>query len=70
MCPRNGSSVIPAAREKRTANLSVAHEPSEKYGGQHLGEYFEGDLDGECAVFGLSREELRAWRPERTSGRK
>jgi Domain of unknown function (DUF7008) len=39
------------------------NEPSAEYDGQRLGDYFEQYLDGECALHGLSREGLRAWRP-------
>ena len=36
-----------------------------------LGNYFEGFLDGECATLGLTRDDLRAWRPpERKRGQR
>jgi hypothetical protein len=40
------------------------NEPSEEYGGMRLGDFFEGFLDGECRTLGLTRDDLRAWRPE------
>jgi hypothetical protein len=46
------------------------NEPSAAYDGQRLGDYFEQYLDGEHALHGLSREDLRAWRPVAKSGRK
>ncbi|WP_437840177.1 BREX-2 system adenine-specific DNA-methyltransferase PglX [Sorangium sp. So ce1153] len=39
------------------------NEPSDEYGGMRLGEFFEGYLDGECRGLGLTRDDLRAWRP-------
>jgi hypothetical protein len=40
------------------------NEPSAEFGGLRLGDYFdEIFLDGECHALGLTREELRAWRP-------
>lgn len=47
------------------------NEPSAEFDGQRLGDFFEGYLDGECALHGLSREDLRAWRPAaRSAGKK
>jgi hypothetical protein len=43
------------------------NEPSAEFDGQRLGDYFENYLDGECAAWGLSREDLGAWRPETRS---
>ncbi|MEP7124589.1 MAG: hypothetical protein ABJE95_26915, partial [Byssovorax sp.] len=40
------------------------NEPSEEYGGLRLGEFFDTFLDGECRGLGLTRDDLRAWRPE------
>lgn len=40
------------------------NEPSDEFGGLRLGEYFETFLDGQCRELGVTREELRAWRPE------
>ena len=46
------------------------NEPSEAYGGMRLGDYFEGFLDAECSALGLTRDDLRAWRPsEKKRGR-
>jgi N-6 DNA Methylase len=39
------------------------NEPSDEFGGLRLGDYFETFLDGECHTLGVTREELRAWRP-------
>ncbi len=39
------------------------NEPSAEYGGLRMGEYFEQFLDGECRQHGLTRDDLRAWRP-------
>ncbi|MCE9575764.1 MAG: BREX-2 system adenine-specific DNA-methyltransferase PglX [Deltaproteobacteria bacterium] len=37
--------------------------------GERMGDFFELYLDSECAVLGLSRDDLRAWRPtKKTSG--
>ncbi len=38
------------------------NEPSEE-AGDGLGNYFEGFLDGECAALGVTRDQLKAWRP-------
>lgn len=38
--------------------------PSDEYAGMRLGDFFEGFLDGECRALGLTREDLRAYRPE------
>ncbi len=40
------------------------NEPSAEYDGERLGDYFENYLDGQCAELGLTRDALRAWRPE------
>ncbi|MEP7124751.1 MAG: restriction endonuclease, partial [Byssovorax sp.] len=40
------------------------NEPSDEYGGLRLGEFFDSFLDGECRGLGLTRDDLRAWRPE------
>jgi hypothetical protein len=40
------------------------NEPSAEFGGLRLGDYFEGFVEGECHTLGLTREDLRAWRPE------
>jgi len=40
------------------------NDPSAEFGGLRLGDYFESFLDGECHALGVTREELRAWRPE------
>ncbi len=46
------------------------NEPSAEFGGLRLGDYFETFLDGECHALGLTREDLRAWRPaEKTRGK-
>ena len=39
------------------------NEPSDEYGGMRLGDFFDGFLDGECRALGLTRDDLRAWRP-------
>jgi hypothetical protein len=39
------------------------NEPNAEFGGLRLGDYFEIFLDGECHALGLTRENLRAWRP-------
>ena len=39
------------------------NEPSDEFGGLRLGDYFETFLDGQCRELGLTRDELRAWRP-------
>jgi hypothetical protein len=47
------------------------NEPNAEFGGLRLGDYFETFLDGECHALGLTREDLRAWRPaEKGRGRK
>jgi hypothetical protein len=49
------------------------NEPSEEFDGLKLGDYFEGYIDEQCAELGLTRDALRAWRPEgktRAAGRK
>ena len=33
-----------------------------------LGDYYEGFLDGECRTLGLTRDDLRAWRPAEKGG--
>jgi hypothetical protein len=40
------------------------NDPSDEYAGMRLGDFFEGFLDGECRTLGLTRDDLRAWRPE------
>ena len=40
------------------------NEPSKEYDGLRLGDFFESFLDGECRGLGLTRADLRAWRPE------
>ncbi|WP_437602993.1 BREX-2 system adenine-specific DNA-methyltransferase PglX [Sorangium sp. So ce590] len=40
------------------------NEPSEEFSGMRLGDFFDGFLDGECRSLGLTRDDLRAWRPE------
>src|SRR5262249_21225313 len=40
------------------------NEPSEEYAGMRLGDFFDGFLEGECRSLGLTRDDLRAWRPE------
>lgn len=40
------------------------NEPSQEFEGLRLGDYFQSYLEGECREFGLTVEELRAWRPE------
>jgi hypothetical protein len=39
------------------------NEPSEEYGGLRMADYFQQFLDGECRQFGLTHDDLRAWRP-------
>jgi len=39
------------------------NEPSDAYQGMRLGDFFEGFLDGECRSLGLTKGDLRAWRP-------
>jgi hypothetical protein len=47
------------------------NEPSAEFGGLRLGDYFETFLDGQCHELGLTRDDLRAWRPaEKTRGKK
>lgn len=47
------------------------NDPSVEFGGLRLGDYFETFLDGECHALGLTREDLRAWRPaEKAKGKK
>ncbi len=38
-------------------------EASDEYGGETPGTYLEGFIDGECASLGLTRDDLRNWRP-------
>lgn len=46
-------------------------DPSDDYAGDSPANYFAGFLDGECRTFGLTHEDLRAWRPpEKTRGKK
>ena len=40
------------------------NEPSAEFDGLRLGDSFEAFLDGECHTLGVTREALRAWRPE------
>ncbi len=54
----------------RDASAQWHNAPSAEFDGQRLGDYFENYLDGECALWDLSREDLRAWRPESSKGRK
>lgn len=45
--------------------------PSDDYAGDSPANYYAGFLDGECRTFGLTHEDLRAWRPpEKTRGKK
>lgn len=47
------------------------NEPSADFGGLRLGDYFETFLDGECHALGLTRGDVRAWRPaEKAKGKK
>lgn len=39
------------------------NEPSEEFGGLRMGDYYVQFLDGECRLHGLTRDDLRAWRP-------
>jgi hypothetical protein len=39
--------------------------PSDQYGGQRPGEYFEAILNAECRELGLTLDDLRNWRPPR-----
>ena len=44
---------------------------SDDYAGLSAATYYEGFLDDECRKLGLTRDDLRAWRPaEKTRGRK
>jgi hypothetical protein len=46
-------------------------EPSDDYAGDTPANYYTGFLDAECRAFGLTHDDLRAWRPpEKTRGRK
>ncbi len=36
--------------------------------GMGLGDYYEGFLDSECRTLGLTRDDLRAWRPAEKGG--
>jgi hypothetical protein len=46
------------------------NEDDPEYGGRR-GDYFDTFLDGECHALGLTREDLRAWRPaEKSKGKK
>jgi hypothetical protein len=40
------------------------NEPSDEYAGMRLGDFFDSFLDAECRSLGLTRDNLRAWRPE------
>jgi hypothetical protein len=40
------------------------NEPSEEFSGMRLGDFFDGFIDGECRSLGLTRDDLRTWRPE------
>ena len=46
------------------------NEPSEEFGGLRLGDYIEEFVDSECHGLGLTREDLRGWRPAERKGRK
>lgn len=39
------------------------NEPNDEFGGERMGNYFASFLDGECRQHGLTRDDLRAWRP-------
>jgi hypothetical protein len=39
------------------------NEPDSAFGGLRMGDYFDEYLSGELSALGLTREELRAWRP-------
>ena len=39
------------------------NEPSAEFDGLRLGDFYEGFLDGEIQQLGLTRDDLRAWRP-------
>jgi len=44
--------------------------PSDDYGGDSPASYYSGFLDGECRHFGLTHDDLRAWRPpDKSRGR-
>ena len=42
-------------------------EPDEAFGGLRMGQYFDEYLGGELRAWGLTRDDLRAWRPVRRS---
>ena len=42
----------------------MAQRAQQEYDGLRLGDFFETFLDGECRGLGLTRADLRAWRPE------
>ena len=44
--------------------LQWHNEPSEELGGQRPGEQFALFLEGQCAEWGLTHEDLRSWRPK------
>ena len=44
--------------------LQWHNEPSEELGGQRPGEQFALFLEGQCAEWGLTHEDLRTWRPK------
>jgi hypothetical protein len=44
--------------------LQWHNEPSEELGGQRPGEQFALFLEGQCAAWGLTHEDLRSWRPK------
>ena len=52
------------------ATSSRPSMPSEEFGGLRLGDYIEEFVDGECHGLGLTREDLRGWRPAERKGRK
>ncbi|MBK8255147.1 MAG: BREX-2 system adenine-specific DNA-methyltransferase PglX [Polyangiaceae bacterium] len=43
------------------------NDPNPEFGGLRLGDYYETFLDGECHALGLSRDDLRAFRPAEKS---
>lgn len=43
------------------------NEPDAEFGGLRMGDYFEQFVDGECALWGLTREDLESWRPPKKS---
>jgi hypothetical protein len=46
------------------------NDPDPEMGGQGLGDYFAGFVEGECLELGLTQDQVRGWTPTPTVGRR